>query len=71
MSKRRHAFDKRKEWTCSICWYCTVKNGRPYCTQNEDYNRWNIFEFGCGEYAITNSGGVEIPITLDCYGGRA
>ena len=70
MTKRRIALTHRDVWTCSYCWYLAMKENRPYCTRNGDFNRWNIFQFGCGEYAITNSGEVEIQITLACYGAR-
>ena len=70
MTKRRHALTRRKEWTCSECWYCHIRDGRPWCEYYGDYNRWNVFEFGCGVFGCTNSGEVEIPITLACYGVR-
>lgn len=67
MSRTRHAFQACDWFTCSTCDNCKIREGRPYCMYSEDFNRWNIFRFGCGNYATTASGGVEINVTLDCF----
>lgn len=67
----RHAFQKRDYYTCSVCGSCVMKDGRPYCNYVKDFNNWNIFQYGCGNFSCNDSYDGEkctLKVNLLCYG---
>lgn len=47
---KRHAFQKRDDFTCEECYYFRPRDGKPYCSRTDSDIRYNPKCFGCGEF---------------------
>lgn len=63
---------RRNEFTCSTCDSCRFieEPMQYYCNYYKDVIRWSLVDHGCGSYASTNTGRVEIPLLIEAWGVR-
>jgi len=54
-----HAFQKRDFYTCHSCFNMTFKGFYPYCTANARIIRWDLHNYGCGNYGCSDVRGDE------------